>query len=99
VVAYGESSAELSTCQLEAAAAAAGPGDCVKPASAPNMDDHHVHHFWGISPYINLLDVIESAGKPDMTEGDDAEGVCTLQVRYISMLPVCPANALKWLVL
>lgn len=23
------------------------------------MDDHNVHHFWGLSPAIDLLDLIE----------------------------------------
>lgn len=26
------------------------------------MDEHNVHHFWGISPAVDLLSVAEAAG-------------------------------------
>lgn len=35
----------------------------VTSESTEVMDDHNVHHFWGLSPAIDLLDLIEQ--EPD----------------------------------
>lgn len=46
----------------------------ITPARARGMDDHHVHHFWGLSPCVNLLELLHGAdpGRQALAGGDAA---------------------------
>ena len=33
------------------------------------MDDHNVHHFWGLSPALDLLDLLQAAPAHRAGEG------------------------------
>jgi len=53
--------------------------------SAPDMDDHNVHQLWGLSPYINLLELLQLAGTGEQLGGSGSSGRSPIRLLQVSL--------------